>query len=298
MQKRLNFTKTSVTVPEEYRTSFNRLLRYTRKTQKATRYVQLLCTLHGSNICIGESEMSLFSSTASSRSGVNGHLLITQERLLFVSKGEILREHRLEDILMIEPHTYQLLIPGGMPCIQFCTTTREKPYLYSIWSSWSPTRLRDIWVRYIADMAAAWKMASDLKNPQIIVTATQNLILSAALTKRHGSSAPPGCFQYFGECFPDRRWFAIPDLFQRRGILNTDYECEFAQIKNQLNTVIQMLQLSIQLIHIFRNDGYGTETQEYVDFVALKQSDQFGRLMKLVCNLQRVSKELCFLSSS
>jgi hypothetical protein len=205
---------------------------------------------------------------------------------MFLSKGKhkIVKESRLEDIEFVEPHTYQLLIPGGVPCVKYRSGGRE--YLFSLWSSWNPTHLRDIWVRYIGEMAAAWKMSNYLKDPSVVLVAQQGIHLSAALTRRVGRSAPPGYFQYFIESFPEKHWFSIPDLFQSRGMLNIDYESDATESEDIMHTVLLMLHQILQLIHLNL-----TEKENYVDFTALKESDEFQHFLRLSFLLQKSSME-------
>lgn len=227
-------------------------------------------------------EIPLFYSPASSRSGKSGNLVLTQERLLFISRDKILRDIPLASIVSVEPHSYLLLVPGGIPCVKIETTQAQ--HLYGFDSSWNSSHLRSIWLRYLNDMISALKMAHDLKNPHIIPTAVRNLILSSALVKRHGRSAPPGYFQYFGECFPNNGWFRIPTIFQKRGnLLNIDNECEMNSIEDQTGAVLKMLQSAIQLIHMHKVD-----TPDYVDFKALKNSTQFSDFCKQTFLLQKV----------
>lgn len=233
---------------------------------------------------VGVYEIPLFSSPASSRSGKSGHLLLTQERLLFLHRDKVLREIPLESILAVEPHSYLLLVPGGIPCVKIETTGSQ--HLYGFDNSWNSSHLRAIWLRYITDMISALKMTHDLKNSQILTTAIHNLILSAALAKRHGKSAPPGYFQYFSECFPNSGWFRIPTIFQKRGnLLNIDNECEMKNIDDQPAAVLRMLQTAIQLIHMHKVEGI---PGVYVDFKALKKTDQFHDFCQQTYLLQKV----------
>lgn len=127
-------------------------------------------------------------------------------------------------------------------------------------------------------------MASDLNDQEIIVEGIQNLLLSATFTKRYGRNTPPGNFQYFGECFPDRRWFNIKIVLEQRGLLNIIPDEEKPEeLTNPLQDTLTMLQDAIQLIHTH------TSTNNEVDFKTIKETEAFTKFQHSVCKLQTVS---------
>ena len=128
-------------------------------------------------------------------------------------------------------------------------------------------------------------MASDLNDQEIIVAGIQNLLLSATFTKRYGRNTPPGNFQYFGECFPDRRWFNIKIVLEQRGLLNIIPDEEKPEeLTNPLQDTLAMLQHAIQLIHT-----HGTAPDNEIDFKTIKESEDFAKFQHSVCKLQTVS---------
>lgn len=228
---------------------------------------------------VEEGENALFSSTATSSGYKNGHLLLTQERILLISKGKILSDIRFENIHSVEQHSNHMI--GGIPYFRIIEKD-SSDHRIGIWNSWNPFHLRDIWVCYIADMTAAWKMNIEIHESSTIMTALKNIILSSALTKRHGKLAPPGCFQYFSEAFPDKKWFSIPKILQHRGrILNIDSESDISSV-NHVDFIVSMLQSAIQLIHMFR------DANDNVDFKSMKESKEYKEFTTTTCDLQRV----------
>merc|ERR1712137_341260 len=151
--------------------------------------IQALYTLQVKNqAIIGADTRILFSTSASLRNGHKGKLILTHQDLLFISKDRVCRSIPLSDIQLVEADSYHKVFSGGLPGIKIVASGKE--HFYLIKNTWNATHLRDIWIRFISDLASAWDMAHYLRQPNIITIAVQNIILSSTMGKTYGKRVP------------------------------------------------------------------------------------------------------------